>query len=465
VQARSDPAHARHPGGWLAAAVEVALFALALVLAAKLGRLTDWDNQQRYLALRTPYWPFYVLRVEAPLWTSRVLFPVAAFALATISVRGWLRGEGNRAAALVGVVVAAWLFELTLAVAHLGIVDALGDTFQRPGMEYWQDAVLVGKGFLRRFPEVGALSIHGSTHPPGLALLLAGLQKLGFTGARDAELVCSTVGAATAVPLYGAARRLAGEAVARAAVALFLFACSLSAFAVLSMDVVTMFLATTALYGLARALDGERWGGVILGAGLFAASMCNFVALVLPLGFVLLLASRWGDRRRALAPLALAVAVFFGAYLLLWAACGYRPFHVYRVCSQMLRGSMDQLRPRGGSLLGSPLAYLGALGLPLGAAAVRAIGGAWLRLHRRQDVATALLVLAGAAPWLLGAALGKPRGEVEHAYLLFVPMTVIATATALRRWYHRGERWILRMALPLLAAQSILVEVYLSTYW
>src|SRR5437588_206124 len=52
---------------------ELVLFALVVVAAAKLGNWTGWDNQRRYLVVRTPYWPFYVLTMEHAVWTARVL--------------------------------------------------------------------------------------------------------------------------------------------------------------------------------------------------------------------------------------------------------------------------------------------------------------------------------------------------------------------------------------------------------
>ncbi len=460
---------AKKAAPWLAAALdEMALFALLLFFAARLGQATNWDQSTGFLALRTSYWPFYVLDMEPPVWTARLLFPVLAFALACVPLRAWLRQEGGARTTLVALATSAWLFHAALAVAHLGVAHAFTDHFQRPGLEYWQDAPLVGHGFLAHYPEIAGLSVHGLTHPPGLALLLAGVRAIGLTDAAEAELLCSTFAALTAFPLYGAARRLGGEAAARMAVALFLFACSIDAFAVLAMDTATMLFGCVALYGFTRALEGEWAGGVLLGAGLFAASLCNFIAPFLSLTFLLLLASRGRVERRVIQAIALGVVVFFAGYALLRVGFGYHPVNAFRACFRSFkdgRVSMDVLRSRRGSLVGSPLEFVGALGLPLGAMVLRAIGGSLRRLWRRQEVATALIVLAGAAPWLVGAALGRPRGEVEHSYLLFVPMVVIAAAVAASAWYERDERWLRFLALPAMALQAIVVEIYLSTYW
>jgi len=454
---------------WLGAALdEMALFALVLFAATRVGHATDWDQTHGYLALRTNYWPFYVLDMEKPVWTLRLLLPVAAFAVACVTVRAWFRTKGSTRAALVAVAVSAWLFHCALAIAHLGLANAFTDTFTRTGLEYWLDAPLVKHGFLAHYPEIPGLGVHSMTHPPGLALLLAGVQAIGVRNPAAGELLCSTFAALTAFPLYGAARRLGGETAARMAVALFLFACSINAFAVLAMDTATMLFATTALYGLARVLDGELAGGVFLGVGLFAASLCNFIALLLPLTYLLLLAARWRGERRVVRVLLLAVGLFFAGYALLRIGFRYHPIDAFRKCYETFKNpnlSMDVLRSKKGSKIGSTLEFVGALGLPLGAMVFRAIGGGLRRLARREDIVTALIVLAGAAPWLVGAALGRPRGEVEHSYLLFVPMVVIAASIAATKWYERDDRWVRWLVLPCLAAQSIAVEIYLSTYW
>lgn len=453
---------------WLGAALdEMALFALVLCFAARIGHLTDWDQTEGYLAVRTAYWPFYVLDVEKPLWTARLFFPVAAFAIACVPLRAWLRKEGNALTTLVALATSAWLFHVALAIAHLGLAHAFTDTFTREGLEYWQDVPLVHHGFLARYPFDG-LSVHSSTHPPGLALLLAGVYAIGLREPAEAELVCTFFAALTAFPLYGAARRLGGEGAARMAVAMFLFACSINAFAVLAMDTATMLFATIALYGFTRALDGEIIGGVLLGVGLFAASLCNFIALMLGLTYLVLLAARWRGERRVVYVLLLAVALFFGGYALLRIGFHYHPIDAFRRCLATYkdpRVSADMLRKRRGSMIGSPLEFLGALGLPLGALALRAIGGALVRLGRRQEIRVALVVVAAAVPWIVGALLGRPRGEVEHSYLLFVPMVVVAASIAAHDWYGRDDVWLRWLALPSLAIQSIVVEIYLSTYW
>jgi hypothetical protein len=97
--------------------------------------------------------------------------------------------------------------------------------------------------------------------------------------------------------------------------------------------------------------------------------------------------------------------------------------------------------------------------------AAHAVGGALKRLPRKQDWTTTLLVLAAIAPPAVSTLLGAPRGEVEHAYLLFVPLVVMACAATAHRWYAREDRWLLTVVLPLLIVQSTLIEIFAETYW
>src|SRR2546423_3244418 len=174
---------------------------------------------------------------------------------------------------LVGLVAAAWAYHLSVGIVRHGVVEGLTFTFHRP-QEYWWDVHYVDSSFLAKFPDL-RLSQHGGTHPPGVILFLALIQKLGFTSMLSAELVCTPLAALAAFPLWGAARRLGDDDIARWAVVLYLFGCSIVAFSVLSMDMLIVLLGAIALYGFARALDGEIAGGIVCGLALAAASLCS----------------------------------------------------------------------------------------------------------------------------------------------------------------------------------------------
>jgi hypothetical protein len=442
-----------------------------LLLGGVAGIAFHWAASSHH-DISTAWWPFY-LDPSPPfvVWTPRILLSLGALVLAALAVRRWIRGSGGKLdlALLLG---AVYLLHFALGVQRHGVEPGLTHTFARNGLEYWGDRWNVWDDpgqFLRKFPTFrNPLTQHGATHPPGLTLLLAGLWSLGLKNLWVA-LVCSFFAVLSALPLYGAARRLTDEPTARLVVPAALLACSVSAFAVLSMDIVIMFLAALALYGLARALDGERAGGALLGLAFALATFCTFAAFTLVLTFGGVLLARVTDPTRPLPSrawqaLAIGVAVFLAFYALLVLGFGYRSLLVFQMSADAFRKSPDFGRPRLASALSSPLAFLGALGLPLAGLSAHAIGGAFARLRRRLDRPTVALVLGAFAPAAFCIAAGRPRGEVEHVFLLFVPAVVLASLTAARRWYGRGARW-LELAVILLMLQSIAIETLVETYW
>ncbi|HZS38203.1 MAG TPA: glycosyltransferase family 39 protein [Polyangia bacterium] len=451
--------------------VEVVLAAAALIFFAWLGAITGWKGAPK-TAISTAVWPFYFdTWFPQAVWTWRALAPAAAFALAWWPLRQFAAGD-RRPWIFAALVAGAYAVHLGCGIERHGVERGLSFTFSR-GQEYWNDVHWVGAGFLARFPEVGGrLSQHGATHPPGLVLVLAAIVALGAKSRVAAELACSFACVLAALPLYGAARRLTDETTARFATILFLFACSVTAFAVLAMDSVTMLLAALALYGLARALDGDALGGALWGLALAAATLCTLTAFTLGLTYAVVIAARWSelraDRRRWLA-LALGPAAFLGFYGVLALGFGYRPFHVFDFCWRAFAASDDARRSPAIALVGNPVAFLGSLGLPLTALCARSIAGAARRLARRTEFSTAMatvaLVLAAALPPAVCTLMGKPRAEVERIYLLFVPPMALAAAACARRWYARDERWLTWFAAPLLVAQSILVEIFFETMW
>lgn len=457
---------------------DMAILAAVVAVCAVAANRFGWEGTPG-ASIATPVWPLYLSTWDRRVvWTSRIVAPLVFGALTWLWARRFFlnanraNGASSRSpdssaiASLLLLGLLTYGFHVALGVQRLGWSRGLTDVFGR-GVEYWSDVRFVQPGFLARFPEVGRLSLHGSTHPPGLTFLLWLVRSAGATGALPATLVIAASGALTIFPLYGAARRLANEAVARTAVVLFLFSGTISLFAVVSMDMVTMFWGVLALYGFALALEGKLHGGALWGVALGLATWSSFIALALPVSYSVILFARRRDldRRRvlALASAPIFFLLFYGG--LKWGA-GYRPLHVYAECAKRFQSSDGAFqRSAWLALLGNPVAFLAFLGLPLGAFYARAVRDAISAIWRRVPDATTTLVLASVAAPLFCTLLGKPLAEVEHVYLLFVPLVAIGAAAAWCDGRIGKHDRTLDVLIWLLIVEDVVLQVFADTLW
>jgi hypothetical protein len=299
--------------------------------------------------------------------------------------------------------------------------------------------------FLDTFAEVGtSLPVHAIGHPPGLLLVL---HWLGIDAAP--EMAALTIGiGALAVPLtYLLARELLDEPRARVAVLLYVFAPSSLLYGATSADALYATLALVAAIPLAVAARREAGSAALpLGASaLPAAAFFSYANLAVGAWAVLLAAGRAGLRRAALiaATCALALGVFYG---LLYLATGYDPVGVLRATEAVYREGIASRRPYAFWVFGSPVAFLGALGLPIAWFALRAVGA-------RYAPAVALAVVVAIA-----AVLGFSKAETERIYQFLVPLACVSAAAVLpsRR---------LPLVVGALAAQAIAIELLLYTVW
>ena len=169
-----------------------------------------------------------------------------------------------------------------------------------------------------------------------------------------------------------------------------------------------------------------------------------------------------------LVTLAIAAISFVLAYVLLWLVFGYRPIFVFQRCLEGLANSDDSHRRRLPSIPRGLFAYVLALGVPFAGLLLHSLQGAVRRSRRPrtvEDRRTALLIAGTALPWIGAVLAGKPRGETEHVFLLFVPATALAAAAAARRFYDRQPRWVSDVAVPLMALQAIALDVLFETFW
>jgi hypothetical protein len=313
-------------------------------------------------------------------------------------------------------------------------------TFEGPN-EYLPalGALEFGAGFfLDRFAElVPSLPVHAAGHPPGLLLVL---HVLGIDSPGGMAALCIGVGALSGPLTYLLARQVLDERRARVATLLLALAPGALLFGATSADAVYLTLGLLAAWPLAtRSWTARAAGAVILAAGsLFAWSLPAVGA------WAAIVTLRRDGLRDALALSALCGATLLVFYALLHAATGFDPIGALRSTEDVYRAGIASVRPYWFWLLGSPVAFLVVLGVPLSWLALRA-------LARGEALAVAIFGVIAVA-----AVLGFTKAETERIWLFLAPFVCLAAAQ---------ETVPLRPALAALAAQALLYEFAFDTVW
>jgi methylthioxylose transferase len=299
--------------------------------------------------------------------------------------------------------------------------------------------------FLDTFAEIGtSLPVHAIGHPPGL---LVTMNWLGVDGAQGMAALTIGVGALSIPFAYLLGRALLHERRARIATLLYVFAPSAVLYGATSADALYATLALMAAVPLALATRRHAAGGTTAaGASAFAlASFFSYANLAVGAWAGLVAWQRAGFRRAALmaAGCGLALLAFYGA---LHLATGYDPIGVLEATETVYREGIASRRPYEFWVLGSPTAFLVALGLPI----------AWFMLRSAgAGVPAARALLAVLA---IAAVLGFAKAETERIFLFLVPLACVAAAATV------PERR-LPLVLGALAAQALATELLLYTVW
>jgi methylthioxylose transferase len=299
---------------------------------------------------------------------------------------------------------------------------------------------------LDTFAEVGAsLPVHSIGHPPGLLLLL---HWLGIDDAQAMAALTIGVGALSIPLAYLLARSLLGDSRGRTATLLYVFAPSAILYGATSADALYATAGLAAALPLAIAARDGRSSRVALPAGGAAFAVATFFSYAnLAIGaWAALVAALRGRRRRALALAAWCGAALLAFYGLLHLATGYDPIGVLQATESVYREGIASRRPYAFWVLGSPVAFLVATGLPIAWLALRAAGA-------RNAPALALFGVVAIA-----AVLGFSKAETERIWQFLVPLACIAAAVSLpaRR---------VPLVLGLLAAQALATELLVYTVW
>lgn len=286
---------------------------------------------------------------------------------------------------------------------------------------------------------------HIRSHPPGMALIVFGLDRAGLGGAEAAGALIVGLAATTPAAAMLATRSVAGEQAARRA-APFLILTPAAIWIATSADALYMAVGAWAvtLIVLATGAAGRRADALALAGGLLFG-----ILAFLSFGHVLLatipFAVAWARRR--LRPLLVAslgiVAVAVG-----FLAAGYWWIEGFLAAREQYLGSVSKSRPYGYFLFNNLAAFALAAG-PVAA----------LALARLRDRRLWLLVGGGAAAVLLAELSGMSKGEVERIWLPFLPWLLLAAAALPQRL------GIQRSMLAAQASLALAIQIGISTVW
>ena len=402
-------------GGW--AGTAVAAWAVAIAAAYVWGR---WLQAHGYRLWQNapPLTGHIDLRVGLIAFGAVALGVLAvAFGPPLAERLGW-----GRLLVLSFVAAAGW------AVA-LALVDGPGGLIRSPSnvRDYLHDLPLVGSPvpFLRDFTDrIGGFTTHVRAHPPGMILLLWGLDGQGLSGPWWVAALEIAGGASATLAALVALREVAGPDRARAAAPFLAF---VPAAVTLASSGDALFAGvggwSVALLVLATGREGRRAdalslsGGLLLGATIFLSYGLILLAAI-PVAVAL--------ARRRFRPMLLAGAGVWVAVLAFLSAGFWWVEGLLATRLQYL-ASVARDRPYFYFVVANLVAFALVVGPATVAALLRARpGGAW------PLVAGALVAIA------LADLSGMSKGEVERIWLPFVPWVVIATgelpAAGRRAW-------------------------------
>ena len=419
-----------------------------LVLIAAGLALTAWAVRSGAMlgTASAPFLGAYRLQL-AP---TSLLAPAVAVAVLAAAAAGWFeRARWGLVLASSYLAGLAWSLSLAVVDGAAGLTRSLSNPDN-----YLSDLNAIGDAplrYLRHFTQDAAVhSVAARGHPPGPALLLWALERVGLHRVGLA-LFITAVGTLTIPLVLAAVRGVCGETPARRYATVLILA-PYAIWVAVSEDVFTSVLGAAMVAAGVRASDrqrgGPRAGAWALAAGLLLglASLFSYAAPWLGLSVVFL----YFARRRpflniatgvgALLPILLADRLGFG-----WLEGLGTAHHDYLVRIEPYRSVW----------------WWSAISL---VALLLAAGPALLASARKLRNTPGWPFLVGAACAVLFSVLaGLARGGVEHAWLAFFPWLTIAAVAPNRQAGPDVPVPALLAAFGALTA--IIVEAVLATPW
>lgn len=409
-----------------------------------------------------------------------------------------------------------WMPLLAIAVAGIdGNLTRIARPFERTDIEYYGAVDRVGdlRTFIATYPQRAAeMPMHAQTHPPGAVLFLwAATRLVGDTPLRAA--LAAVFFSALSVPaVYLLARDLGGPSLARLSAALYLLMPGVVLFTATSMDGPFAVLLIWSIYlGWRSAWRGSMPAGFAAGVVLALAAWMTFSAAVAGLFVVLAVllaawrraraetpaecatlvtssspvAGAWGGGvptkvafqcrrfvRSAAPPLLAVLAGGLAFYVPLCAATGYHPADMLGTAMSISAGLMGRTGHVSWSqhwhiATANLVVFFAFCGVPLTVLWMRETARRLRTGWSRSALGT--LLVAFVAALAITDLLPLYSLETERIWIFLAPLVAIPAAAALLRAAPAADASLyspqVRSVLLLLAAQAVLTELFLGTYW
>jgi methylthioxylose transferase len=377
--------------------------------------------------------------------TPRVFVPVAVGA--TVAIAGPTLARRARWSHLLlgaAVIAAAW----AVALAFVDGWQALTQPVEHRAQYLAEVPKVSAPGeFLSTFTDrIRDYSVHVQGHPPGMLLLLSGLDRVGLGGSGWAAALCVGGGVAAVPAVLVTVREVAGELWARRA-APFLALAPAAIWIASTADAFYAGVSAWAVALVVLATGSRRPRGDILaiaGGLLFGISAFLSYGLVLLAAVPLIVA--W--RRRRFRPLVLALLGAL-AVALAFLAAGFSWVSGLLATRDRYFAGVGSRRPYAEFLVNNAAAFAIVLG--------PALAVALTRLRDRR-----LWLLVGGALLAVGVAMmsGMSKGEVERIWLPFA-VWLLPAGAALAAGRRRGAGAWLGMQ----AATAIVVTSVVRIPW
>lgn len=374
---------------------------------------------------------------------------------------------------------------ITASVAMLdGGPRSLIAPLLRADLEYYGavDRVQGVGEFLRDYPQLAqTMPMHAQVHPPGAILFVWAVCKLLGGGPWAAATGIIVFSSLAVLLVYRWADRLGGPGVARRAAAIFSLAPSVVLFTATSMDgpFAVFLIATMWLFWESLERHPVQLG-LLAGLAGSAAALMTYSVTVALLFCGIAACARWlvapRARKSTLLAAVSALVGFVGLHLALWLATGYDPVQMFFTAvvnsNHIMSGTRHESAVRYVHIaIGNLVVFFIAAGLPCAAVwwptVMRKVRD-WMRACRdaRRISSNQNFVVVSCATLLIVASVPVYVLEVERVWMFLVPLVVIPVASRLFEDEHLTGKIHGTLAVAILvAAQTLVTEVLLTTYW